>query len=81
MKYHHTISNSNFTFFSFDRIPLYGGVLITITDTFIFLFLDKYGKSQVTCTCTCSCFGELPSYHCGTLPKVMLPKMIFKDNF
>lgn len=28
----------------FDRIPLYGGVLITITDTFIFLFLDKYGK-------------------------------------
>lgn len=25
------------------RIPLYAGVLITITDTFVFLFLDKYG--------------------------------------
>ena len=29
--------------FFIDRIPLYAGVLITITDTFIFLFLDKYG--------------------------------------
>lgn len=28
------------------RIPLWGGVLITITDTFVFLFLDKYGKSR-----------------------------------
>lgn len=26
------------------RIPLWAGVLITITDTFVFLFLDKYGK-------------------------------------
>ena len=25
------------------RIPLWGGVLITIADTFVFLFLDKYG--------------------------------------
>lgn len=25
------------------RIPLWGGVLITIIDTFFFLFLDKYG--------------------------------------
>lgn len=25
------------------RIPLWGGVLITIIDTFVFLFLDKYG--------------------------------------
>lgn len=25
------------------RIPLWVGVLITITDTFVFLFLDKYG--------------------------------------
>ena len=25
------------------RIPLWAGVLITITDTFVFLFLDKYG--------------------------------------
>ena len=33
-----------------DRIPLYGGVLITITDTFIFLFLDKYGKLQSPCS-------------------------------
>lgn len=26
------------------RIPLWGGVLITIADTFVFLFLDKYGN-------------------------------------
>jgi len=26
------------------RIPIWGGVLITICDTFIFLFLDKYGE-------------------------------------
>ncbi|XP_060244591.1 natural resistance-associated macrophage protein 2 isoform X3 [Meriones unguiculatus] len=25
------------------RVPLWGGVLITIADTFVFLFLDKYG--------------------------------------
>lgn len=30
-------------FISF-RIPLWGGVLITIIDTFMFLFLDKYGR-------------------------------------
>ncbi|EPY75149.1 natural resistance-associated macrophage protein 2 [Camelus ferus] len=28
---------------SVGRIPLWGGVLITIADTFVFLFLDKYG--------------------------------------
>lgn len=28
------------------RIPLWGGVLITIADTFVFLFLDKYGNSS-----------------------------------
>lgn len=28
------------------RIPLWGGVLITIADTFVFLFLDKYGKDS-----------------------------------
>lgn len=27
-------------------IPLWGGVLITIVDTFFFLFLDKYGECQ-----------------------------------
>lgn len=31
------------THFLFLRIPLWAGVLITITDTFVFLFLDKYG--------------------------------------
>ncbi|KAK7797666.1 hypothetical protein U0070_001866 [Myodes glareolus] len=30
------------------RIPLWGGVLITIADTFVFLFLDKYGKEGGT---------------------------------
>jgi len=29
------------------RIPLYGGVLITITDTFVFLLLDKYGLRKL----------------------------------
>ncbi|KAF5928521.1 hypothetical protein HPG69_015127 [Diceros bicornis minor] len=35
---------------SMGRIPLWGGVLITIADTFVFLFLDKYvqpSQSQV----------------------------------
>ncbi|KAG8509094.1 Natural resistance-associated macrophage protein 2 [Galemys pyrenaicus] len=31
---------------SVGRIPLWGGVLITIADTFVFLFLDKYGKES-----------------------------------
>eukprot|EP00794_Sanderia_malayensis_P003227 gene3227-3705_t len=29
------------------KIPLYAGVLITVTDTFIFLFLDKYGLRKL----------------------------------
>ncbi|XP_038642501.1 natural resistance-associated macrophage protein 2-like [Scyliorhinus canicula] len=29
------------------RIPLWGGVLITIVDTFFFLFLDKYGLRKL----------------------------------
>lgn len=29
------------------KIPLYGGVLITIADTFTFLFLDKYGLRKL----------------------------------
>ncbi|XP_077384819.1 natural resistance-associated macrophage protein 2-like isoform X1 [Festucalex cinctus] len=29
------------------RIPLWAGVLITITDTFVFLFLDKYGLRKL----------------------------------
>ncbi|KAM7422337.1 hypothetical protein PAMA_010413 [Pampus argenteus] len=32
---------------SVNRIPLWGGVLITITDTFVFLFLDKYGLRKL----------------------------------
>ncbi|KAM9072279.1 natural resistance-associated macrophage protein 2 isoform 2-T2 [Megaptera novaeangliae] len=31
---------------SVGRVPLWGGVLITIADTFVFLFLDKYGKQS-----------------------------------
>ncbi|KAG7237737.1 hypothetical protein INR49_031728 [Caranx melampygus] len=34
-----------FNLLSSSRIPLWGGVLITIVDTFVFLFLDKYGTS------------------------------------
>ncbi|XP_043821965.1 natural resistance-associated macrophage protein 2 isoform X2 [Dromiciops gliroides] len=29
------------------KIPLWGGVLITIADTFVFLFLDKYGLRKL----------------------------------
>lgn len=29
------------------RVPLWGGVLITIIDTFTFLFLDKYGLRKL----------------------------------
>ncbi|XP_072436153.1 natural resistance-associated macrophage protein 2-like isoform X1 [Chiloscyllium punctatum] len=29
------------------RIPIWGGVIITIVDTFIFLFLDKYGLRKL----------------------------------
>nr|ADB44208.1 natural resistance-associated macrophage protein [Ctenopharyngodon idella] len=32
---------------SVGRIPLWGGVLITIIDTFVFLFLDKYGLRKL----------------------------------
>ncbi|XP_030589360.1 natural resistance-associated macrophage protein 2-like [Archocentrus centrarchus] len=36
-----------FNLLSSGRIPLWGGVLITITDTFVFLFLDKYGLRKL----------------------------------
>lgn len=36
-----------FNLLSNGKIPLYAGVLITITDTFIFLFLDKYGLRKL----------------------------------
>ncbi|KAM6100963.1 natural resistance-associated macrophage protein 2 isoform 1-T1 [Pterocles gutturalis] len=32
---------------SLGKIPLWGGVLITIADTFMFLFLDKYGLRKL----------------------------------
>jgi hypothetical protein len=34
-------------FHSDSRIPLYAGVIITITDTFTFLLLDKYGLRKL----------------------------------
>ncbi|XP_041834674.1 natural resistance-associated macrophage protein 2-like isoform X1 [Melanotaenia boesemani] len=36
-----------FHLLSVGRIPLWAGVLITITDTFVFLFLDKYGLRKL----------------------------------
>lgn len=33
--------------FSCFRIPIWGGVLITVIDTFTFLFLDKYGLRKL----------------------------------
>ena len=36
-----------FSLLSNGAIPLWGGVVITVTDTFIFLFLDKYGLRKL----------------------------------
>uniref|UniRef100_A0AAY5L8B9 Solute carrier family 11 member 2 n=1 Tax=Esox lucius TaxID=8010 RepID=A0AAY5L8B9_ESOLU len=36
-----------FNLLSVGRIPLWGGVLITITDTFVFLFLDRFGLRKL----------------------------------
>uniref|UniRef100_A0A8B9UR01 Natural resistance-associated macrophage protein 1 n=1 Tax=Anas zonorhyncha TaxID=75864 RepID=A0A8B9UR01_9AVES len=36
-----------FSLLSAGRIPLWGGVLITIVDTLLFLFLDKYGLRKL----------------------------------
>ncbi|XP_074822864.1 natural resistance-associated macrophage protein 1 isoform X1 [Natator depressus] len=36
-----------FSLLSAGRIPLWGGVLITIIDTLVFLFLDKYGLRKL----------------------------------
>nr|XP_056717332.1 natural resistance-associated macrophage protein 1 [Euleptes europaea] len=36
-----------FNLLSSGRIPLWGGVLITVVDTFFFLFLDKYGLRKL----------------------------------
>ncbi|XP_072029435.1 natural resistance-associated macrophage protein 2-like [Amphiura filiformis] len=36
-----------FSLLSNGKIPLWAGVLITITDTFVFLFLDKYGLRKL----------------------------------
>ncbi|XP_012584434.1 PREDICTED: natural resistance-associated macrophage protein 1 [Condylura cristata] len=36
-----------FSLLSAGRIPLWGGVLITIVDTFVFLFLDNYGLRKL----------------------------------
>jgi len=33
--------------FLYFRIPIWGGVLITVIDTFTFLFLDKYGLRKL----------------------------------
>jgi len=36
-----------FSLLSNGKIPLWGGVIITVTDTFLFLFLDKYGLRKL----------------------------------
>lgn len=46
---------------SFVRIPLWAGVLITITDTFVFLFLDKYGM-YLPCLYPCHGCGLVPLF-------------------
>ncbi|XP_032502103.1 natural resistance-associated macrophage protein 2 isoform X1 [Phocoena sinus] len=37
----------NHLLLSWQMVPLWGGVLITIADTFVFLFLDKYGLRKL----------------------------------
>lgn len=37
----------NHIVFLYFRIPIWGGVLITVVDTFTFLFLDKYGLRKL----------------------------------
>ncbi|XP_055520545.1 natural resistance-associated macrophage protein 2-like [Leucoraja erinacea] len=46
---------------SVGRIPLWGGVIITIADTFLFLFLDKYGLRKLE-----ALFGFLIAVMAGT---------------
>ncbi|XP_032871450.1 natural resistance-associated macrophage protein 2-like [Amblyraja radiata] len=46
---------------SVGRIPLWGGVIITIADTFLFLFLDKYGLRKLE-----ALFGFLIAVMVGT---------------
>ena len=36
-----------FSLLSNGAIPLWAGVIITVTDTFVFLFLDKYGLRKL----------------------------------
>ncbi|XP_038611332.1 natural resistance-associated macrophage protein 1 [Tachyglossus aculeatus] len=50
-----------FSLLSAGRIPLWGGVLITITDTLLFLFLDKYGLRKLE-----AFFGFLITVMAGT---------------
>lgn len=40
-------NSTNRTFYHYCSIPLWGGTLITIVDTFTFLFLDKYGLRKL----------------------------------
>jgi NRAMP (natural resistance-associated macrophage protein)-like metal ion transporter len=35
------------SFYYINRIPIWGGVLITVFDTFTFLLLDKYGLRKL----------------------------------
>ncbi|KAJ3586784.1 hypothetical protein NHX12_013177 [Muraenolepis orangiensis] len=46
-----------FHLLSSGRIPLWGGVLITIVDTFVFLFLDKYAFFGLLITIMAVTFG------------------------
>ena len=57
----------------FFRIPLWGGVLITIADTFTFLLLDKYGLRKLEAffgfliTVMAVTFGYQVSWYCMTI--------------
>ncbi|XP_013375330.1 PREDICTED: natural resistance-associated macrophage protein 1 isoform X5 [Chinchilla lanigera] len=52
---------------SVGRIPLWGGVLITIVDTFFFLFLDNYVRGGASCAGGASS-GPVPALMPGLRP-------------
>nr|XP_021137918.1 natural resistance-associated macrophage protein 2 [Columba livia] len=66
------------------RVPLWGGVLITIADTFVFLFLDKYGLRKLE-----AFFGLLITIMALTFgyeyvtvqPGLLVPRAVPRDGF
>lgn len=64
------------------RIPIWGGVLITVVDTFTFLFLDKYGLRKLELffgfliTVMGITFGYEVEYFIDCIALIVLPDII-----